>query len=105
MSAIDPAVTADVNVRNPALDMFSAANGFDAAAGRATYSPDFAKRFYAAQSARNMQVLAGALERLKLVEAGKGEFANDEPLVIPGLGVEASGARLGPKSVKSSVCR
>jgi len=54
MSAIDPAVTADVNVRNPALDMFSAANGFDAAAGRATYSPDFAKRFYAAQSARNM---------------------------------------------------
>lgn len=94
MSSLDPAVTTDVNIRNPALDMFSAANGFDAAAGRATYSAEFAKRFYAAQSARNMQVLDHVLERLKAIEAGKGEFSNDEPLVVPGLGFEAGGARL-----------
>jgi hypothetical protein len=94
MSALDPAVSNDVNVRDPALDMFSAANGFDAAALHATYSADFAKRFYSAQSARNMQILAHVQERLKAVEAGKGEFANDEPLVIPGQGVDAVGARL-----------
>jgi hypothetical protein len=94
MSALDPSVSTDVNTRNPALDMFSAANGFDAAAMRATYSVDFAKRFYAAQSARNMQILAQVQERLKAIDAGKGEFANDEPLVIPGLGVDAVGARL-----------
>jgi hypothetical protein len=46
------------------------------------------------QSARNMQVIAHALERLKAVEAGKGEFANDEPMLIPGLGEDANGARL-----------
>ena len=94
MSSIDPAVTTDVNVRNPSLDMFSAANGFDATAGRATYSADFAKRFYAAQSARNMQILAHVQERMKAVADGKGEFSNDEPLVVPGLGVDAGGARL-----------
>src|ERR1700679_3661720 len=94
MSSIDPAVSTDVNARNPALDMFSAANGFDPAAGRATYSADFAKRFYAAQSARNIQVLTHAVERLKAVEAGKGEFANDEPLLVVGLGADAGGARL-----------
>jgi pimeloyl-ACP methyl ester carboxylesterase len=94
MSSLDPAVTTDDNVRNPALDMFAAANGFDAAAGRASYSSDFAKRFFAAQSARNGQVLAHVLERLKAVETGKGEFTNDEPLVVPGLGVDAGGARL-----------
>lgn len=94
MSALDPAVSDDVNVRNPALDMFSAANGFDAATGRATYSADFTKRFFAAQSARNMQILAQAQERLKAIDAGKGKFSNDEPLVIAGLGVDANGARL-----------
>jgi hypothetical protein len=94
MSSIDPAVNNDANVRNPALDMFSAANGFDAATGRATYSADFIKRFYAAQSARNMQILAHAQERLKAIDAGKGEFSNDEPLVVTGLGADANGARL-----------
>ena len=94
MSSLDPAVSNDANVRNPALDMFSAANGFDAAAGSATYSADFEKRFYAAQSARNMEVMAHAQERLKAIETGKGQFSNDEPLVVPGLGADANGARL-----------
>jgi hypothetical protein len=94
MSALDPAVSTDASVRDPALDMFSTANGFDATNLHATYSADFAKRFYAAQSARNLQLLARVQERLKVVEAGKGAYANDEPLVVPGLGVDAVGARL-----------
>jgi hypothetical protein len=93
-SSIDPAVDKDDTVRNPALDMFAAANGYDAAAKRGHYSADFAKRFYAAQNARNTQVLAHALERLKAVDQGNGRYANDEPLEVPGLGVDAGGARL-----------
>jgi hypothetical protein len=94
MSSIDPAVDKDVNVRNPALDMFAAANGFDAAAKRAHYPAEFARRFYAAQSKRNNEVLAHVLERLRAVEQGKGRYSNDEPLEVPGLGEDANGARL-----------
>src|SRR5579859_6654525 len=47
MSAVDPAV--GTPARNAALDMFTAANGYDAEAKKATYSAAFAKRFYAAQ--------------------------------------------------------
>lgn len=94
MSSIDPAVDKDVNIRNPALDMYAPANGFDAKAGHATYSADFAKTFYAAQSVRNMKVIAQAQARMKLVNEGKGLYANDEPFVVPGLGSDAGGSRL-----------
>jgi pimeloyl-ACP methyl ester carboxylesterase len=92
MSSVDPAV--ESAVRNASLDMFAAANGFDEATKRATYSPGFAKRFYAAQAARNTRIVDNALERLKVIDAGKGQFTDDEPLVIPGMGVNATGARL-----------
>jgi hypothetical protein len=94
MSSIDPAVDKDVTVRNPALDMFAAANGFDPLAKRGHYSADFAKRFYAAQNARNTQIIAQALDRLHAIEQGKARYLNDELLEIPGLGVDAGGARL-----------
>jgi pimeloyl-ACP methyl ester carboxylesterase len=92
MSSIDPAV--DGPRRIAELDMFTAANGFDAKAGKAQYSSAFAKRFYAAQSARNTKLINQALERLRAIKAGKGEFTDDEPLVIKGMGINAVGARL-----------
>jgi pimeloyl-ACP methyl ester carboxylesterase len=92
MSSVDPAVDGDK--RQAALDMFSAANGYDMAAKRATYSPEFAKRFYAAQSARNTSIVEQAIARLNAINAGKGQFSDDEPLVIRGMGENAAGARL-----------
>jgi pimeloyl-ACP methyl ester carboxylesterase len=92
MSSVDPAV--DGNKRIAAVDMFTAANGFDLNAKKATYSTDFAKRFYAAQSTRNNKIVDEAVARLKLIEVGKGRFTDDEPLLIPGMGVNAAGARL-----------
>jgi hypothetical protein len=92
MSAVDPAV--DGTRRKAALDMFTAANGYDEKAKRATYSTDFARRFYAAQAARNAEIVDNALARLKVIEQGKGEFTDDEPLIIRGMGTLASGARL-----------
>jgi pimeloyl-ACP methyl ester carboxylesterase len=92
MSAVDPAAGGET--RNAAVDMFSAENGYDMAAKRASYSPEFAKRFHSAQAARNKQIVDSAIERLGLITQGKGEFANDEPFVVRGVGVRALGARL-----------
>jgi hypothetical protein len=92
MSAVDPAV--EGGKRNASLDMFTAANGYDADAKKATYSAAFAKRFYAAQAARNTRIVADAVARLHAIEQGKSDYSDDEPLVIRGMGVRASGARL-----------
>jgi hypothetical protein len=92
MSAVDPAVDGDKRIAS--LDMFAAVNGYDMTAKRATYPADFAKRFYAAQSARNATIVDNAIARLKAIQQGKGQFSDDEPLVIRGLGENANGARL-----------
>jgi pimeloyl-ACP methyl ester carboxylesterase len=90
-TAVDPAVTN--SARNRDLDMFAEANGFNPN-GKANYSPEFVKRFYKAQSVRNNKLIDDELQRLKVIEQGKGEFTNDEPLLIRGIGVTALGARL-----------
>jgi hypothetical protein len=92
MSALDPAVEGDKRVA--ALDMFVAANGYDPATKSAKYSPEFAKKFHAAQSARNKEVVDAAVARMNAIKAGKAPFTDDEPLLIKGMGVNAAGARL-----------
>lgn len=92
MSSVDPAV--DGAQRKPSLDMFAAANGYDVAAKRATYSADFAKRFYAAQAARNTSIVAQAVARWRAIQQGNGQFHDDEPLTIPGMAEGGFGARL-----------
>lgn len=92
MSGVDPAVHAGKRIA--ALDMFSPANGFDPVTGRATYGRHFAREFYAAQSARNDRIVDKALARLHAIAQGKGQFKDDEPFVVPGMGVNAAGARL-----------
>jgi hypothetical protein len=82
-SAVDPAVVDGKRTRAD-LDMYAPVNGYDPKTGAAHYSADFLKRFYAAQSARNAELVDRAVARLKLIEQGKGEFKDDEPLVIPG---------------------
>jgi len=92
MSSLDPATSGDKRVA--ALDMFSAANGYDTATGSARYSETFKKHFFAAQAARDADLIKQANARLDLLKQGKGQFSDDEPLVIRGLGEEAAGARL-----------
>lgn len=93
MSAIDPAISTGPG-RDERLDMLAPGAGYDAATRRASYLPDFILRFYAAQAARNGEIVDRALFRLRLIEAGQGDFSDDEPLVVRGMGVRASGARL-----------
>jgi pimeloyl-ACP methyl ester carboxylesterase len=92
-SSFDPAYEAD-GKRKPDLDMYSPANGYDPKTGSAHYSAAFIKRFYAAQSARNMEYINQALTRLKVIEQGKGEFTDDEPFLIPGAVTGGSAVRL-----------
>jgi pimeloyl-ACP methyl ester carboxylesterase len=91
---VDPAVQNNaLGQRNPALDMFSAANGYDAAANSATYSPAFVKNFLAAQAARNAELNATALSALAAKRAATGNAADlgdDVPFTVTG----ANSARL-----------
>ncbi len=92
LSVVDPAQRDD-GTRDPALDMFAPENGYNLETGRATYSPEFLDRFFAAQAARSDAIVAAAQERLALIEAGEGDFANDEPFLVLGVGPGANGAR------------
>lgn len=93
LTYIDPAIdsTLQSTPRNPDLDMFSPQNGYDSATKAATYSDGFIKKFFAAQSARNEDIIDQALARLAKIEAGTGDYKDDEPFIVPGA---EGGARL-----------
>ena len=74
---------------DPALDPHSAANGFNPK-GSSNYSEDFKRRYFKAQADRMNRLIATAEQRLALVKAGKGAYADDEPFIVP----RAVGARL-----------
>jgi hypothetical protein len=84
LTYLDPAVTDEAHPlkRNPSLDMFQAANGYDRSTTGATYSMSFLKGFFAAQAARNDKLIADALARLSAIEEGKGKYKNDEPFEV-----------------------
>lgn len=82
-SAVDPAYVGAMRSRGD-VDMYAPANGYDPKTGAAHYSAAFQKRFYAAQSARNNAIVARAVARLKLIEAGKGPYRGDEPFAVIG---------------------
>lgn len=82
--SLDPAVT-DENrgtVLNPAVNLFLPENGFDPKGSK--FSDEFIHRFQQAQGERNNRLLALAEERLSAIENGKGNYTDDEPLIIPG---------------------
>ncbi|HMF97351.1 MAG TPA: hypothetical protein VKE96_23790 [Vicinamibacterales bacterium] len=101
MSSVDPAVDSDApRTRNPDLDMFDGRNGYDREKRRASYTPEFSRRFYAAQSARNAKLVAQARARLAAIDKGESRYSDDEPFVVPGMGVNATGARLYQPDVR-----
>jgi pimeloyl-ACP methyl ester carboxylesterase len=78
---------------DPALDLYDPRNGYDPAMRSATYSAEFLSKFFAAQGAKANRVIDAALDRLGKIEKGDGEYRDDEPFVVAGAGVNASGAR------------
>ena len=93
--AVDPAVDSQhPRERDAALDMFDPRNGFDPKTQAATYSPQFAHRFLAAQGARDNKLIDQALARLARIDKGEGDYKDDEPFVVPGSSRMENGARL-----------
>ncbi len=92
MTSIDPAVRD--GGRDAKLDMFDALNGYDLATGKAEYSAAFQARFLTAQAARGANLVRAASARLTEIAAGRGDFSDDEPFAVRGIGVHAFGARL-----------
>ncbi len=83
LSSIDPAYEGNKR-RKADLDMYAAANGYDAKANASQHSPAFATRYLAAQSGRYNHIIDDALSRLNLLQQNKATFTDDEPLIIPG---------------------
>ena len=83
LASVDPAITdAAPKIRNAALDMFSAKNGFST--DGAHYSPAFLKAYFAAEGVKNNAIIAAAEARWAAVKAGNGTYADDEPFIAAG---------------------
>lgn len=82
--SVDPAIVSedDGQKLNPDLDMFNPANGFRATGS--TYSDEFVHKFLSAESKRYSHLIKTAEERLSVIDAGKGHYLDDEPLIMPG---------------------
>lgn len=82
--SLDPAVVDEDSgmVRDPKLDLYNPENGY--CAGNCTYSEAFLKKFWRAQAERMNRLIDYCQERVALIEVGKGRFADDEPLIVPG---------------------
>ena len=84
LTYVDPAITeGHPRQRNSALDLFDPANGYNAAGNAATYNDAFAKKFFAAQAARNEKLIAAAQARLSVIQKGQGQYKGDEPFEVP----------------------
>ncbi len=83
--SVDPAVIDNSSglELNPALDMYNPQNGYKAD-GTTTYSAEFRRKFFKAEAERNNAIIKLAEERLAAIKAGKGQFKDDEPFIIPG---------------------
>lgn len=82
--SLDPAVTEESNGHSidPGLDLFNPKNGFNPAGS--DYSQEFIHKFQSAVNKRNNRILRSALDRLALINTGKGLFDDDEPFMVPG---------------------
>jgi hypothetical protein len=90
-SALNPAVDPHhPRQHNAELDMFDPKKGYNAATRSANYSPEFLKKFFAAQGTRANQLIDEALVRLEKIEKGEGEFKDDEPFVVAGWSMHGS---------------
>jgi pimeloyl-ACP methyl ester carboxylesterase len=90
----NPAIAAhNTHKYDPSLDMFAPQNGYDPKTGTAHYSPEFLKRFFAAQVKLVNGLIDEAKGRLDKIEKGEGDFAADEPFTRGNRGLFVSEVR------------
>ncbi|MBQ3424096.1 MAG: alpha/beta hydrolase [Clostridia bacterium] len=98
--SIDPAVIEEGNGQklDPALDIFNPQNGYDPE--QPDYSDAFLKDFFRAQRERNNAIIRRALDRLTLLEQGKGNYIDDEPFPVTGAAQFMIANKLIPQDVR-----
>jgi hypothetical protein len=84
LRSIDPSVRdeAQPTKRDPSLDAFNPANGYNPK-GPSHYSEAFKQRYFTAQAARMNKLVGIAVERRKLILAGKYIYPDDDAFIIP----------------------
>ncbi|MBQ8074734.1 MAG: alpha/beta hydrolase [Oscillospiraceae bacterium] len=82
--SLDPAVMDESSGMklDPYYNLFEKENGFSENGSR--FSEEFVSRFLKRQGERNNDVLEYAKIRWKRIQEGKGQYTDDEPLIIPG---------------------
>ena len=67
---------------DPKLDPYNPSNGYNPA-GSSTYSTDFQKRYFEAQSKRMNALIDSAISRQKQISSGDGPYPDNDIFVIP----------------------
>jgi hypothetical protein len=82
--SLDPAVADESGgvKLNSEYNLFEPSNGFNP--DGSAFPDEFIARFQKRQGERNNAVLNYALSRLEAIQSGHGDYADDEPLIIPG---------------------
>lgn len=98
--SLDPAVISEKSgkLRNPELDLFNPDNGFSP--DGSTYSDEFIRKFQKGQGERMNRLIDYAMERMEMIAAGKGDYEDDEPLIIPGGEQMAPYNKLFPQDIR-----
>jgi hypothetical protein len=93
---LDASITNEnnLNVRDPALDMYNPANGYNPD-GSSHYSQAFINGYTKAQGAREAKIVSEAEHLQRQVAAGKGQFSDDAPLTVGRDVAELAEADLG----------
>ncbi len=80
--SLDPGIRKEGSAmeREEGFNLFDPAVGYDPKG--AHYSKEFIHSFQQAQAERNQRLIKAALDRLTLIEQGKGDYADDEPFII-----------------------
>ncbi|MGI6072503.1 MAG: alpha/beta hydrolase [Lachnospiraceae bacterium] len=101
---VDPAVIDDDDGLNidESLNLFNPANGFSPEG--ATYTDEFLEKYFREQHLRNMRLIDYALERLAFIEAGKGRYNDDEPMIVAGASHFGPNNKLFPQDIRF-LCR
>jgi len=87
---------------DPALDPFDPKNGYNPN-GLSHYSPDFQRRYFAAQSKRMNDLIDRSLAKLQAMKSGSYGYPDDDIIVIPRGGNPGSGP--APRPVSSCSTR
>lgn len=98
--SIDPAIVDENSGKNinPALDLFNPKNGFTP--NGSDYSPEFIHKFQSAVGKRENDLIAKALARWDAIQAGKGNYSDDEPFIVPGANSGGGNNKLFTEDIK-----